>query len=119
LKEQGIELHDDFKLLRNESQTGIGEYFHVFELEISRKDKQRIIDQFTHAPGYKGFVASDMQWISTANRYEGEEVIEYSEDEFGFVRESCKPMGKDYAPLHRIVTISKKENQLTLQEIDD
>lgn len=118
LSEHGIVLLDDFKILRNENMTAIGDYYHVFTLKISANDKKRLIDQFKHAPGYKGFVAEDYHRLYTLDKYEGNEVIEYSEDEYGYKRESCKPMGKDYAPLLIIITIDKKDNTLTFEDID-
>lgn len=43
VEKQDIKLRDDFELLKNESMSAIGDYYHTFTLKISERDKQNAI----------------------------------------------------------------------------
>ena len=40
-----FKLNDNFEIIENTSNWGIGDYYHTFTLEISAKDKSRLINE--------------------------------------------------------------------------
>lgn len=121
IEEQNIELTDDFRLNKNESMWAIGDYYHTFTLTISDNDKRQIINLIKTDPFFKRspeFIV-DYRSGSLVDRYEGPRETQSYEVENSFVRELYQPNGKGYAPTFRRITISKTENTLVFEDIDD
>lgn len=122
LKEQNIQLNDDFKILDNSSYSAIGDYYHTFELEISEKDRKRISDEIKSDKNFKS-IADDKDlflYLNTNNRYFGKKIIQNYETEHSFVREYFEPSGREsWAPTFRRISISKTQNTLTFEDIDE
>ena len=119
LAEQDIRLSDDFKIIKNESMSGIGDYYHIFILTISQKDKKLIIEQIKKSNNFKNINENKADIFRSNNRYFGKKIIQNYEDEVQFVREYFKPSGKqNYAPTYRRIKVDKKDNRLTFEDID-
>lgn len=121
VEEQGITLADAFELLKNESISAIGDYYHTFTLKISPRDKQDAISKIKGADNFK----TDKNAIKTSlyqvsDRYFGKRVTQNYETERSYIREYFEPSGqRGYAPTFRRISISKTENELTFEDIDE
>ena len=121
VEEQDIKLTDDFKLLKNESMSAIGDYYHTFTLKISERDKQNAITKIKSAEDFKTNNGSIETLIYQASdRYFGEKVVQNYETENSFVREYFEPSGREgYAPTFRRISINKADSELTFEDIDE
>ncbi len=121
VEEQQILLLDKFELVNNESSIAIGEYYHIFTLKISERDKQNAISKIKSSDNFisdKSLI-DQMQYFSR-NGYFGPKVTQNYETENSYVREFFQPSGKEgYAPTFRRISISKTNNELTFEEIDE
>ena len=74
LAKRKIELKDDFKILKNESG-GLRDYYHKFELEISKSDKNRLIDKIISESNYIDKIQNNFYLPEKAkNRYKGDTI---------------------------------------------
>ena len=120
VEEQEIKLTDDFELLKNVSMSAIGEYYHTFTLRISERDKQNAITQIKSADNFKASNGSIETLMYQPDRYFGKKVIQNYETKNSFVREYFEPSGREgYAPTFRRISISKTDNELTFEDIDE
>ena len=122
VEEQDIKLKDEFELLKNESMSAIGDYYHTFTLKISERDKQDAITKIKSADDFKANNGSIETLIYQAapDRYFGKKITQNYETEKSFVREYFEPSGrKGYAPTFRRISISKTDNELTFEDIDE
>ena len=121
VEQQDIKLTDDFKLLKNESMSAIGDYYHTFTLKISERDKQNAITKIKSAEDFKTNNGSIETLIYQASdRYFGEKVVQNYETENSFVREYFEPSGREgYAPTFRRISINKADSELTFEDIDE
>ncbi|MEI6950864.1 hypothetical protein V9K67_27035 [Paraflavisolibacter sp. H34] len=121
IKEQNIDLTEDFTLNENESMWAIGDFYHTFTLTISENDKRQIINSIKSDPFFKKSPDSVVDYLfnPSINRYEGPRVTQNYEDEDSYFRELFQPNGKGYAPTFRRIRISKADNTLTFEDIDD
>lgn len=122
VEEQNIKLNDEFILLNNKSTSAIGDYYHTFTLEISDRDKKEAIFTIKNSDNF----SSNSDTIDTAlymqidNRYFGDRITQNYETEDAYVREYFEPSGKEgYAPTFRRISISKTNNELTFEDIDE
>ncbi|QHL87628.1 hypothetical protein GU926_09330 [Nibribacter ruber] len=121
IEEQGFKLEDEFKLLRNESMSGIGDYYHTFTLQISDNDKQAAILLIKSSDNYKPATSypDDLPYHQTTDRYFGKKIIRNYETSESYVREYFEPSGrKGYAPTFRQIFIHKIKNEVEFQETD-
>lgn len=118
LREQGIQLKDNFDLEKNESTFSPGDYYHTFTLTISQKDKERIIDEIKKSSNFLKGDQSDSYVNDDENYYNGPKRIKNYETEDQFIRELFEPKGKGYAPIWRKIEINKKTNELIFEDID-
>jgi hypothetical protein len=122
VEEQDIKLTDDFVLVKNESMSAIGDYYHTFTLKISERDRQNAITKIKSADNFKtsnGPIEALMHQPAP-DRYFGKKVIQNYETVNSFVREYFEPSGQEgYAPTFRRISISKKTNELTFEDIDE
>jgi hypothetical protein len=122
VEEQKFKLNDEFKLLNNESMSAIGDYYHTFTLKISDRDKQDAIFKIKSSDNFKtdNISIDTMLYLQAQDRYFGEKIIQNYETENSYVREYFKPSGKEgYAPTFRRISISKINNELTFEDIDE
>lgn len=122
VKEQDIKLTDDFELLKNESMSAIGDYYHTFTLKISERDKQNAIAKIKSADNFKSDNSSieTLMYQSAPDRYFGKKVVQNYETENSFIREYFEPSGREgYAPTFRRISISKTDRELTFEDIDE
>ena len=122
VEEQGIKLTDEFELLKNESISAIGDYYHTFTLKISERDKQDAITKIKSTDHFKANNGSieTLMYQAAPDRYFGKKVIQNYETENSFVREYFEPSGREgYAPTFRRISISKTDNELTFEDIDE
>lgn len=121
VEEQDIKLTDDFKLLKNESSSAIGDYYHTFTLEISEHDKQNAILKIKTSENFTTDNSSINELLYLSDqRYFGPKVTQNYETERSYVREYFKPSGrKGYAPTFRRIKISKSKNELIFEDIDE
>ena len=119
--EQEIILTDEFVLLKNESSSAIGDYYHTFTLEISERDKQNAISKIKSSDDFKTDDSSINETLYLSdNRYFGPKVTQNYETEYAYVREYFQPSGHEgYAPTFRRISISKTKNELTFEDIDE
>jgi hypothetical protein len=122
VEEQDIKLTDEFELLKNESMSAIGDYYHTFTLKISERNKQDAISKIKSADNFKADNGSieTLMYQAAPDRYFGKKVTQNYETENSYVREYFEPSGhKDYAPTFRRISISKADNELTFEDIDE
>ena len=122
VEEQDIKLTDDFELLKNESMSAIGDYYHTFTLKISERDRQNAISKIKSADNFKSYNGSieTLMYQSAPDRYFGKKVVQNYATENYFVREYFEPSGREgYAPTFRRISISKTDNELTFEDIDE
>jgi hypothetical protein len=101
VNDQGFKLTDDFHLLKNESSSGIGDYYHTFILRISPRDKQEAITKIIQSKNFKpdGKALKDLLYINT-NRYFGPKSTQNYETGDAYVREYFQPGGRKVMRLH-------------------
>ena len=121
VEEQQIIMADEFELTENKSTSAIGDYYHTFTLKISDRDKQNAISKIISADNFKKDNSSvDQSLYLSDDRYFGPKVTQNYETEKAFVREYFQPSGqKGYAPTFRRISISKSDNELTFEDIDE
>ena len=122
VEEQDIKLTDEFELLNNESMSATGDYYHAFTLKISKRDKQDAITKIKSADHFKANNVSleTLMYQASPDRYFGKKVTQNYETENSFVREYFEPSGRQgYAPIFRRISISKSDNELTFEDIDE
>ena len=122
VEEQEFKLQDEFELLNNESMFAIGDYYHTFTIKISDRDKQDAITKIKSSDNYKTDNGSieTMLYQQAPDRYFGKKITQNYETENTYVREYFEPSGrKGYAPTFRRISISKTNNELTFEDIDE
>jgi hypothetical protein len=120
LKEQNVELVDNFKIVSNESG-GFMDYFHQFKLTISPADKERLIDQIKSAYNYQDEIQDMFDLRSGKIRHSDKDTsftANYQE-ESNYIYEYYKPNKQGYTPTWVRISISKTENKLTYERVLD
>lgn len=119
LEEQNIHLDDDFKLEENSSSWAIGDYYHSFTLEISEKDKNKIIEEIKSTPNFKDSSFQVTELLYTDDEREvNVKYIQNYETTKSYIREYYRENGGNYAPTFRQIYIDKNDNTLTFHDID-
>jgi hypothetical protein len=120
VEEQGFKLADEFDLVKNESMSGIGDYYHTFTLRLSERDRQDAILRITSAENFALSGATVKDPRPGLNRYFGPTVSQNYQNHESYVREYFKPSGrKGYAPTFRRISVSKTANKLIFEDIDE
>jgi len=119
LNEQKIILNDDFKIEENKSDWAIGDYYHILRLSISENDKIRLIEEIKSSPGFKDttYNVTELLYLQE-ERPIGKRIFQNYETESAYIREYFEEHGEGYAPTFRKISIDKKENLLTFEDID-
>jgi len=118
LAEQNINLKDDFEIIEHK-QEGTVDYYHRFELLISKPDKDRLINEITSSKYYNDSISTYFHLPSNQHRYKGEPITINYQTQHEFKSEFYKPNGKGYAPTYRIISIPISERKLIFEEIVD
>ena len=120
IEEQQFYLTDDFEILKNETSIGISEYYHTFTLKISNYDKQKLILKIKNS---KNFHICKNTYYYHLYNYDsdlGPKLIWNFEAQKFYTREYFKPYGeKEHSPTIRKIWITKKENLLIFQDIEN
>ncbi|MCG8579668.1 MAG: hypothetical protein MI866_07120 [Bacteroidales bacterium] len=120
LEEHKITLLDDFKLESNE-MSGIRDFYHHFELQISKADKDRLIYKILESEYYLGSISETFDIRTGKPRYSAEDqafVVTY-QNRLSYVYEYYKPNKSGYTPTWDIISISKHKNELTYERVLD
>jgi len=119
LAQQDLRLRDRFDLVENKSMAGIGDYYHTFTLQISTREKDRLIGHIRQADNFapKGGTVPDITHVVDA--YTGPSITQNYETERAFIRKLYKPVGPGYAPTYRVITIPKEGTKLVFEDIDN
>lgn len=120
LKEQNVELMDDFKIVSNESG-GFMDYFHQFRLTISPADRERLINQIKSADNYQDEVEDmfDLRSGKIRNSDKDTSFTANYQDDWNYIYEFYKPNKQGYTPTWDRISISKTENSLTYERVLD
>ena len=114
-----FKLNDDFEIIENTSNWGIGESYHTFILEISDNDRNRLINEIKTSKNYMSDSIFSTDKIVYPDRYKGKKTVWNYEDESWYTRHYFQPNGEGYAPIDRSISISKTSNELRFEDIDD
>jgi hypothetical protein len=120
LNEHGVILKDDFNLKSNKI-TGIGDFYHRFELRVSESDKNKLKEWIINSENYNDSIPEMFNIKSNKPRYSDikkEYKVTY-QDEQSYVYEYYRPNKQGYTPTWDKISISKKENELTYERILD
>jgi uncharacterized protein (UPF0248 family) len=110
-------LKENFELVTNESQSGIGDYYHTFRLKISKKDKADLINRIRNSSNFKTQYEKIEDITTLTDRYTGKSISQNYETTNEFVNEIFEPLGKNMSPNHRIIKIEKSDDTLTFEDI--
>ena len=121
VEDQQILLQDKFELKENKSMSAIGDYYHTFTLKLSERDRQNAILKIKSDANFKADNSSiDQTLYFSDNRYFGPKVTQNYETEYGYVSEYFQPSGQEgYSPTFRRISISKTNNELIFEDIDE
>lgn len=115
LAQQNIFLKDDFKIKDVKIGTGFhsDDNFEIFEITISDKDKENIINEIKNADNFTICLNNEnCPKIDKSDRYFGKiATINYENSDF-YIREHFKTFGKGYSPHHVLIRISKTDNTI-------
>ncbi len=119
VEELDFKLNDNFEIIENTSNWGLEESYHKFILEISDKDKARLINEIKSSKNYMNQKTYSSSKIVYPDRYKGKKTFWNYEDESWYTRHYFQPNGNGYAPADRSISISKTSNELRFEGIDD
>ena len=119
LKKQGIILNDNFDILKNESDFAIGDYYHIFILKISNKDKNKIITQIVNSNNYQKIGEKVTEINQEIDENIGFTIIQNYETENEYVRKIYKTFREEISPDYITISLEKKGNNLIFAEIDE
>jgi len=117
LKHIDIELKDDFKITNN-NVTGMPERIQETEIQISKKDKDRIINEIRNSPNFKSFANEselnndkDTEQFGTSGK-----IFNFKYPEF-YSRETYTKI--DNFPTRLFLSIYDNSNTIKYQRIED
>jgi len=119
IHEQGLEITNDFEILKNESMFSLGDYYHTFTIEISETDKDNLISKIQKADNFRQSIHPSLMDYEDKNYDVGKKIIDNIETESHFIRVLFIENIEGYAPTFRVIKISKTTNQLQFEDIDD
>ena len=118
LTEDKITLTDNFKIKSNQI-TGISDVYQKFELEISLKDKERIIQQLKTSKYFQDTVKDDHSLYSKLGSGLTNKIyLDFEKKEF-VCRETYQKLKMGYVSDYDIIIISKTNNILTFERINE
>ncbi|MGV0979937.1 hypothetical protein [Empedobacter falsenii] len=86
-----FKLNDDFKLIKNESFSGIDDYYHTFTFEISDNDKNRLINEIKSSPNFMIDSIYSTTKLAYPDRYKGKKTVWNYEDKHSYNRQYFQP----------------------------
>jgi len=119
LTEQGLQIKDDFIIEKNESMSSSGDYYHTFTLNITSKDRERIIGEIKGSSNFNKEKVVEQYSDNRIDDHTGPKRIKNYETEDQYIREFFEPQGEGYAPTWRKIRIEKKDNKLIFEDIDE
>jgi hypothetical protein len=118
LKENQIELKDEFKITSNHI-TGLNDLYQKFELQISKSDKEVIIQQLRYSPYFKDSISDDYNLQSEIGFGLTKKIYRDYEKENIVCRETYQKLRTGYKSDYDIISISKTDNTLTFERINE
>lgn len=119
LKDNDIVLIDKFSIKSNKV-TGMRDLYQKFELQISENDKTRIINQLRQSKYYTTDTTNQEYNLQNGlERGLTKRVFKDYEGKNYIRRESYEKLKQGYKPDFDIITISKTENRLTFERVND
>ena len=119
VEDLNFKLNDDFELIKNESFSGIGDYYHTFILEISDNDKNRLINEIKSSPNFMNDSIYSTRKLVYPDRHKGKKTVWNYQNKTSYVREYFQPNGEGSAPTNRIISLDRISNELRFDDIDD
>lgn len=99
--------------------TGLNDLYQKFELQISLKDKERIVKQLRNSQYFQDSVTDDYSLQSEAGYGLVKKIYrDYEKGDF-VCRESYQKLRSGYVSDHDVITISKRDNILTFERINE
>lgn len=118
LTENQIILTDNFKINSNQI-TGLSDVYQKFELEISLKDKERIIQQLKNSKYFQDTVNDNHSlYPKSGSGLTTKIYLDFEKNEF-VCREAYQKLKMGYVSDYDIITISKTKNILTFERINE
>lgn len=120
LEEHYFNLSDDFEIVKNE-MSGINDFYHLFELKISKEDKERLAQKIRSAENYQDHISETSDIRGGKPRYSDHDTsftINYK-DKCNYIYEYYKPNKKGYKPTWVRISVSKSENRIFYQYISE
>jgi hypothetical protein len=118
LKEDQIELRENFEIKSNQI-TGLNDLYQKFELQISPIDKERIIQQLRLSPYYKNSISDEYSLQSEVGFGLTKKIYRDYERRNIVYRETYQKLRTGYKPDYDIISISKTNNTLTFERINE
>ena len=114
-----IVLNDDFEIIKNEV-VGMPERLQKTELKISKRDKNRIINEIKNGKSFKKLSESAVLYSQMWNENSPRNKIVFTNYFFNnqYIRESYY-REKDYLPTLMEISLTEKSNILELNRIED
>jgi hypothetical protein len=114
-----IELVDDFDLIKNESTSAPGDYYHTFTLAISDRDRSNAIKKIKNSNNFDVDKPKDDNPLYIfLDPFFGPTVVLNYQTDHSFIRDYFKPSGREgHAYTYYIITISKTTNELVFEDI--
>ncbi|SHO74102.1 hypothetical protein [Flavobacterium cucumis] len=116
LKIAEITLNDNFKIIGNKI-TGLPEYYQFTKLEISKNDRNRIINEIRNSQDF--FVHDNYNFLLNANNnIESDKLIANYRFENEIIRETFEKK-TGFVPISLMVILNEKSNILEIRRIED
>ena len=118
LTDNQITLTDNFKIKSNQI-TGLSDVYQKFELEISSKDKERIIQEIKNSKYFQDTVRNEHSLYPKAGSGLTNKIyLDFEKNEF-VCRETYQKLKMGYVSDYDIITIYKTKNILTFERINE
>lgn len=116
LKIVEVTLNDNFEIIENKI-TGLPEYYQTTKLEISQKDKERIINEIRNSPDF--FVYDNYNFLKDLNKNKESSTIIANYSFWGkYIKESYEKKN-GFAPVSVMVILNEKSNNLEIRRIEE
>ncbi len=118
LKEDGVILNDEFTIKSNHI-TGMKDMYQRFEMEISTSDRNRLINKFQQSSAFIGLQKKMRNLQYDMDRKESKKIYrDYCFLDY-VIRETYEKPNVGYKPNEDIITISKTNNVLVFERVNN
>ncbi len=119
VKEQSLNLKEDFDLIKYKSAFILDDYYNTCELKVSYKDKNIITKQIINSNGFKKLGDTTLMNLKIGferNLKEGTKIIQNYETKDYYVREFYVAKEPLYAPIYKRISVHKTKDKLYFEE---